>query len=106
MKKMSRLIYLLPLLKRADKSAMKRGEKRIKYDDRNEQTGFVTGVYTMKKAKHTTLAGQGAWLGKPEGLAAHSSIITIPTYTQSVNGPQSPCLRKGGEGDAKSSAVA
>jgi hypothetical protein len=28
---------------------------------------------TKKKAKHATLPGQGAWRGKPEGLAAHSS---------------------------------
>jgi len=29
----------------------------------------------VKKARHKTLAGRGAWLGTPEGLAAHSSAI-------------------------------
>jgi hypothetical protein len=32
------------------------------------------------------LAGLGAWLGKPEGLAARSSIINISKYLQHVNG--------------------
>jgi hypothetical protein len=30
------------------------------------------------------LAGQGAWLGKPEGLAAHSGVLNIKIHLQYV----------------------
>lgn len=46
-----------------------------------------------EKAKHETLAGQGAWLGKPEGLAARSSANNISIHLSRVNGLS---IKKGG----------